>query len=93
MSPPWRFAPSAKQDHKPLAVFPKIHPLTRTEIDAAFVDSLPYAFDVREIAGLDPDDGSRYFGGRYRRQLVKPASKSAASAGVNVLPNFNPERW
>ena len=63
---------SSEQDHQRVTFPAEVDSVSRSEIDPVFQNAIPNAFNVGEIALLDPNQGNCDLCGSCRSKRLKP---------------------
>src|SRR5260370_34702354 len=79
---------AGQQDHQRRTVLPEINTVARPEIDPVFAHALADRFDAGEVTLLQPDDGARDLGSRYRLQIRKPRGERLLAVCGHVVAYF-----
>jgi hypothetical protein len=77
------------QDHQPIAVFPEIDPVPRSEIDFVFEQPATDALDVRKVTARKPGQARGHFRRRLGIQAVEPVCLRTVSIGRDIFPNVD----
>jgi hypothetical protein len=83
------FGPSAEHDSEAVAIFAKIDPITRTEIDPVLEYAASHALNLREVSQGKPGQSRCYLGRCLWVETLEPQAIWVSTPIVDVFANID----